>query len=71
MNELGVAKEDILCFNSHVDVDNVHALCILRFEEQLALTTKEDATLHSQREKNEIDVKRHNEKEMQTMYERV
>ncbi len=33
MNELGVAKEDILCFNSHVDVDNVHALCILRFEE--------------------------------------
>jgi hypothetical protein len=33
MNELGVAKEDVLCFSSHVDVDGVYALCISRFEE--------------------------------------
>jgi hypothetical protein len=33
MNELGVANENILCFNSHVDVDNVCDLCISRFEE--------------------------------------
>lgn len=32
MNECGMAKEDILCFNNHVDVDGFHALCISRFE---------------------------------------
>jgi hypothetical protein len=33
MNESGMAKEDILYFNNHVDVDNFHVLCILKFEE--------------------------------------
>jgi hypothetical protein len=33
MNELGVAKEDVLYFSSHVDVGGVHALRISRFEE--------------------------------------
>ncbi len=64
MNELGVAKEDVLCFSSHVDVDGVYALCISRFEEQPTLTTNEDVTLRSQRERNEIDAKKYNEKEM-------
>ncbi len=64
MNELGVAKEDVLYFSSHVDVGGVHALRISRFEEQHALTTKEDVgTLRSQKEKNEIDAERYNERD--------
>ncbi len=33
INELGMVNEDLFCFNSHVDVDGVFALCISMFEE--------------------------------------